>query len=253
MSFNELSAKYFGFPLEFPRDDSKLEELLMHIDRWALASQTGKLSGARLTLSPDDRLALPMPFPWHETTRKPARFRQSEKWKPWDFCKNGCGHFAMRTPRPRPAEFDDNGRVDVTVDLKEHISMPGTHFQLYKGGLDVGRGSDPLDVMVKIYQISLVTDIYQLSDWINYAIKNTRPGEAIQCNKVQGFRCDSYLYEQMASIQGSYVPHVYGFFKVRFCRMQTSSYSCNTSKDHPSKWRAQRCSCDGARPRAYLE
>ncbi|KZV80778.1 hypothetical protein EXIGLDRAFT_845281 [Exidia glandulosa HHB12029] len=71
-------------------------------------------------------------------------------------------------------------------------------------------GGRAADVVIKIWQISRMASFEKLKEWVLYTAQSESPYSKM----MQGFRVESYWYRYMTPIQGSYVPHVYGFFEI---------------------------------------
>lgn len=120
-----------------------------------------------------------------------------------------CAHILdLPRPRPRPPCFSVDVKTPRTIRLNERVQHgEGRYSQVYRGTFD--DAPDGGSVIVKVYQTSLFSEDDLL------CIARRKPYDVDPFDEIcQLFKQEYWAYGRLQALQGTVVPHVYGFFEV---------------------------------------
>ncbi|KZV94752.1 hypothetical protein EXIGLDRAFT_834733 [Exidia glandulosa HHB12029] len=170
--------------------------LLDRLKAWRACAKPEELPGTILRLG--DRYISP------DLEEKKAEARRKDFI---DCRQHPCAHFDYPPSRPVPASFSEAHAAIRILQPLPHATGLDLLSQVYTATfeLDPGRDSKVEEVIVKVYQVSLYRDVPELEqyvdkDWDLWGMMSGMDEE--------------WAYRKMKSLQGSIVPHAYGFFQV---------------------------------------
>lgn len=110
------------------------------------------------------------------------------------------------TRRPRPAQFEC---PQPFVCLANPLRHPGpATSQVWTATFDGNVGSEEPQLVVKLYQAS------QLPEFLDYTLDRVAARQRQWEYILQTFEAEAVSYSRMEHLQGSVVPHIFGFFRV---------------------------------------
>ncbi|EJD34989.1 hypothetical protein AURDEDRAFT_130864 [Auricularia subglabra TFB-10046 SS5] len=195
------------FPLDLPDDEEGQREVLARLQRWREVTMEGLGEiqlGERCEFEYDRDL-------------DPGKHRVDpgyERNQPrCGSSPGGCKHFSKSwepLPRPLPTIFRAGTCRHISITEELHVGE-NKNSQVFAGILgDSLQDDSSVPVAVKIYRPS------QMPERCWRPLQRTPVHGVHVCVEMNSFKREYWAYKKLASLQGTVVPHLYGFFEFQF-------------------------------------